>query len=115
MKFRITIIKFLRVDSNQVDSSIVKTFSNFLNTQSQFKLNPVKGNPNLFINNPTTNPQQVLIKGLTMNFQIGFTYNISDPDLSYFITNTQIDREIQNVRLSHSFLHNLKYDISYRD
>ena len=112
MNFQITVIKFLRVNSNQVDSSIVKTVSNFLNTQSQFKLNPVKGNPNLFINNPITNPQQVLIKGSTMIFLNGYTYNISDPDLSYFITNTRIDREIQNVvRLIYSFLHNLKYDI----
>ena len=45
-------------NSNQVDSSIVKTVSNLLNTQSQFRLEPVEGNPNLFIINPFTNPQQ---------------------------------------------------------
>ena len=40
-------------NSNQVHSSLVKTVSNLLNTQSQFKLQPVEGNPNLFIINPT--------------------------------------------------------------
>ena len=50
------------VYSNQVDSSIVKTVSNLLNTQSQFRLEPVEGNPNLFIINPFTNPQQVIFK-----------------------------------------------------
>ena len=50
------------VNSNQVDSSIVKTVSNLLNTKSQFRLEPVEGNPNLFIIIPFTNPQQVLIK-----------------------------------------------------
>ena len=69
-------------NSNQVDSSIVKTVSNLLNTQSQFRLDPVEGNPNLFIINPFTNPQQVLIKGSTMTFQNGNTYNLNDPDLS---------------------------------
>ena len=54
------------VNSNQVDSSIVKTsiVSNLLydKNKSQFSLEPVEGNPNLFTTNPH-NPQQVLIKG----------------------------------------------------
>ena len=80
------------VDSNQVDSSIVKTVFNLLNNKnkSQFSLEPVEDNPNLFIFNPH-NPQQVLIKSSLMTFEIGNTYNLNDPDLSYFITNTQSD------------------------
>ena len=89
------------VNSNQVDSTIIRTVSNLLNdkNKSQFSLEPVtqfgEGNPNLFTINPT-DPQQVLIKGSTMTFQNGNTYNLNDPDLKYFITNTQKDKEIQN-------------------
>ena len=70
------------VNSNQVDSSIIKTISNLLNTQSQFSLEPIKGNPYLFTINPH-NPQQVLIKGSTMNFGNGQSYDSNDPDLQY--------------------------------
>ena len=61
------------VNSNQVDSSFIKTVSNLLNdkNKSQFSLEPIKGNPrcsaNLFTINPH-NPQQVLIKGSRMTF-----------------------------------------------
>ena len=61
------------VNSNQVDSSIVKTVSNLLNdkNKSQFSLEPItQDNPNLFTINPH-NPQQVLIKGSTMIFENG--------------------------------------------
>ena len=102
-------------NSNQVDSSIVKTVSNLLNTQSQFRLEPVEGNPNLFIINPFTNPQQVLIKGSTMTFQNGNTYYLNDPDLSNFITNTQIDKIPQNTNEIYSFLNDMKYNIYYGD
>ena len=78
--------------SNQVASSIVKIVSNLLNTQSQFKLQPKEGYPYLFTINPS-NPQQVLIKGSTMTFPNGNTYNLNDPDRSYFITNTQRDKK----------------------
>ena len=50
-----------------------------------------------------------------MIFQNGNTYNLNDPDLSYFITNTQIDKEIQNENLIHSFLKDMKYDLNYGD
>ena len=103
------------VNSNQVDSSIVKTVSNLLNTQSQFRLEPVEGNPNLFIINPFTNPQQVLIKGSTLTYQNGNTYNLNDPDLSNFITNTQIDKKPQNIDLIYSFLNDMKYNLNYGD
>ena len=105
------------VNSNQVDSTIIKTVSNLLNNKnkSQFSLEPVdEGNPNLFIINPT-NPQQVLIKGSTMTFQNGNTYNLKDPDLQYFITNTQFDKQLQNVGLILNFLNDMKYNINYGD
>ena len=104
------------VNSNQVDSSIVKTVSNLLNdnNKSQFSLEPVEGSSNLFTINPT-DPQQVLIKGSTMIFQNGNTYYLNDPDLSNFITNTQIDKIPQNTNLIYSFLNDMKYNINYGD
>ena len=73
------------VNSNQVDSSIVKTVSNLLNdkNKSQFSLEPMtQDNPNLFTINPH-NPQQVLIKGSTMTFENGNSYDLSIPHLHY--------------------------------
>ena len=105
---------FKDATSNQVDSSIVKTVCNLLNTQIQFRLEPVEGNPNLFIINPFTNPQQVLIKGSTMTFQNGNTYYLNDPDLSNFITNTQHDK-IKNIAVKYSFLRDMNYDLNYGD
>ena len=104
------------VNSNQVDSTIIKTVSNLLNdkNKSQFSLEPVEGNPNLFTINPT-NPQQVLIKGSTITFENGNTYNLNDPDLSNFITNTQLDKEMHNENLIHSFLNDMKYNLNYGD
>ena len=101
-------------NSNQVDSSIVKTVSNLLNTQSQFRLEPVEGNPKFFIINPFTNPQQVLIKGSTMTFQNGNTFYLNDPDLSNFITNTQHDK-IKNIAVKYNFLRDMNYDLNYGD
>ena len=104
------------VNSNTVDSSIVKTVSNLLNdnNKSQFSLEPVEGSSNLFTINPT-DPQQVLIKGSTMTFQNGNTYYLNDPDLSKFITNTQFDKEIQNENLIYNFSKDMKYDLNYGD
>ena len=75
----------------------------------------MEGNPNLFIINPFTNPQQVLIKGSTLTYQNGNTYNLNDPDLSNFITNTQIDKIPQNIDLIFSFLNDMKYNLNYGD
>ena len=102
------------VNSNQVDSSIVKTVSNLLNdnNKSRFSLEPVEGSSNLFTINPH-NPQQVLIKGSTMTFQNGNTYYLNDPDLSYFITNTHFDNLPQNSNIIYSFLNDMKYNIYY--
>ena len=104
------------VNSNTVDSSFVKTVSNLLNdnNKSQFSLEPMEGSSNLFTINPT-DPQQVLIKGSTMTFENGNTYNLNDPDLSYFITNAQLDTQPQNVNLIYSFLNDMKYNINYGD
>ena len=108
------------VNSNQVDSSIVKTVSNLLNdkNKSQFSLEPIGGYPhsstNLFTINPH-NPQQVLIKGSTMTFENGNSYNLNDPDLQYFITNTQFDKQINNWDSIYNFLNDMKYDLNYGD
>ena len=113
------------VNSNQVDSSIVKTVSNLLNdkNKSQFSLEPftqsfaivnAQNNPNLFTINPH-NPQQVLIKGSTMTFENGNSYNLNDPDLQYFITNTQFDKQINNWDSIYNFLNDMKYDLNYGD
>ena len=104
------------VNSNQVDSSIVKTVSNLLNdnNKSQFSLEPVERSSNLFTINPT-DPQQVLIKGSTMTFPNGNTYYLNDPDLSYFITNTHFDNLPQNNNIIYSFLNDMKYNIKYGD
>ena len=71
------------VNSNQVDSSIVKTVSNLLidKNKSQFSLEPItQDNPNLFTINPS-NPQQVLIKNTTLTFLgSGNIYDLNDPD-----------------------------------
>ena len=104
------------VNSNQVDSSIIKTVSNLLNdkNKNQFSLEPIMGNPrssaNLFTIN-LHNPQQVLIKGSTMTFENGQSYDLSDTDLQYFITNTQFDREMNNLNTIYSFLIDIKYNI----
>ena len=104
------------VNSNQVDSSIVKTVSNLLidNNKSQFSLEPVEGSSNL-LTIITHNPQQVLIKGSTMTFQNGNTYYLNDPDLSCFITNTHFDNLPQNSNIIYSFLNDMKYYIYYGD
>ena len=109
------------VNSNQVDSAIIKTVSNLLNdkNKSQFSLEPVtqsgESNPNLFIINPI-NPPQVLIKNNTLTvLSSGNKYNLNDPDLSYFITNAQLDTQPQNVNQIYSFLNDMKYNINYGD
>ena len=104
------------VNSNQVDSSIVKTVSNLLNDKNkiQFSLEPIESYPNSFTINPH-NPQQVLIKGSTMTFENGNSYNLNDPDLQYFITNTQFDKQIKNWDSVYNFLNDMKYDLNYGD
>ena len=107
------------VNSNQVDYSIVKTVSNFFNdkNKSQFSLEPIthgNGNPNLFTIDPS-NPQHVIIKGSTMTFENGNSFNLNDPDLQYFITITKFDREINNVNIIFNFLNDMKFNISYGD
>ena len=104
------------VNSNQVDSSIIKTVSNLLNdkNKSQFSIEPIEGYPNLFTINPH-NPQQVLIKGSTMTFENGNSYDLNHPDLQYFITNTQFDKPINGWDSIYTFLNDMKYDLNYGD
>ena len=101
------------VDSNTVDSSIVKTVSNLLNdkNKSQFSLEPEESNSSLFTINHTI-PQLVQIKDSTMTFKIGNTYNLNDQDLQNFITNTQLDKKPQNVDVIYTFLNYMKYIIN---
>ena len=61
------------------------------------------------------NPQQVLIKGSTMTFENGHSYDLDDPDLQNFISNTQFNREIDNMNIIHDFLSDMKYNINYGD
>ena len=77
-------------------------------------MEPVEGSSNLFTINHT-NPQLVLIKGNTITFENGNSYNLNDPDLAHFITNTQIDREINNFDLIYNFLIDMKYNFNYGD
>ena len=71
----------------------------------------MQGYSNLFTINPT-NPQEVLIKGSAMTFQSRNAFNLKDSDLYCFITNTQFDREIQNVGLTYTFLYDMHYNIN---
>ena len=73
------------------------------------------GNPNLITINPP-NPQQVPIKNTTLTFSgSGNVYDLNDPDLQYFITNTQFDKQINNLDTIYSFLNDMKYTTSYGD
>ena len=47
-----------------------------------------------------------------MTFQNGNTHNLYDQDLQYFITNTQMNKEPQNLELIHNFMDDLKYNIN---
>ena len=45
----------------------------------------------------------------------GNIYDLNDPDLQYFITNTKLDREIDNKNIIYSFLNDMNYNINYGD
>ena len=48
-----------------------------------------------------------------MTFESGNSYDLIDPDLRYFITNTNFDREIDSLNLIYSFLNDMKYNINF--
>ena len=50
-----------------------------------------------------------------MTFENGNSYDLSDPDLQYFITNTQFDKPINNWGPIYNFLNDMKYDLNYGD
>ena len=50
-----------------------------------------------------------------MTFENGNSYNLKDPDLQYFITNTKFDRETDKKIIIYSFLNDMKYNITYGD
>ena len=41
-------------------------------------------------------------------------YNLNDPDISNFITNSQHDN-LKNISMKYSFLRDMNYDINYED
>ena len=43
----------------------------------------------------------------------GNIYDLNDLDIQYFITNTQFDRQLQNVNTIFNFLNDTKYNINY--
>ena len=47
-----------------------------------------------------------------MTFEIGNTYILNDPDLTYFIPNTQSDTLPQNKTLIYNLLIDMKYNIN---
>ena len=106
------------VNSNKVDSSIAKTVINLLNdkNKSRFCLEPINDNPNLFTIN-SSNLQQLLIKLTFMTFLTFFnhTYDLHDPVLQFFITNTQFVREINNVNIIFNFSNDLNSNINNGD
>ena len=50
-----------------------------------------------------------------MTFENGNSYDLSNPDLQYFITNTQFDKPIKNWGPIYNFLNDMKYDLNYGD
>ena len=50
-----------------------------------------------------------------MTFENGHSYDLNDPDVQYFITNTQLDRQLQNMNIIYNFLNDMKYNINYGD
>ena len=48
-----------------------------------------------------------------MTFENGNSYDLSDPDLQYFITNTQFDKPINSWDSICTFLNDMKYDLNY--
>ena len=50
-----------------------------------------------------------------MTFQNGNTYDLNVPDLSNFITKTQLDTQPQNMNLINFFLYDMKYNIQKGD
>ena len=45
----------------------------------------------------------------------GNKYNLNDPDLQYFVTNTQFDREIHFIHIIYTFLNDMKNNLNYGD
>ena len=50
-----------------------------------------------------------------MTFENGNSYDLSHPDLQYFITNTQFDKPINSWSPIYNFLNDMKYDLNYGD
>ena len=87
MKLQIAIIKYSLslLILIKLILQLLRQFLIYLMTKkSQFSLEPVEFNPNIFTINPT-NPQQVLIKGTSLTYlSSGNTYDLSGTDLSFY-------------------------------
>ena len=101
------------VKSNMIDSNIVQTLSNIMNTKnkSQFSLNYNKL-LNTFTINPQ-NPQPVKIEGYNMIFKNGNTYDMRDRNLAYFLSNSNMnENNIIDDELIYNFYKDVKYDLN---
>ena len=82
-------------ESNTVDPKIIQTVANLLNdkNKSQFSIEPVdEQHPNIFTINPQIDPQRILIEGTKLYFENGNNYDLTVPEISNFLTNTQIKK-----------------------
>ena len=101
------------VKSNMIDSNIVQTLSNIMNTKnkSQFGLNYDKIQ-NTFTINPV-NPQRVKIEGYNMMFKNGNVYDMRDKDLAHFLSNSNKNKNnITDDELIYKFYKDVKYDLN---
>ena len=79
------------IQTNTVDSSIIKTTSNLLTNKDKSQSTP---SLNIFTNNPH-NPQRVMIQNSHIGFRNGYKFDQMNSHLFYFITNTKIQKKLQ--------------------
>ena len=101
------------VKPNMIDSNIVQTLSNIMNTKnkSQFSLSYNKLQ-NFFTINPVS-PQSVKKEGYNMIFKNGNVYDMRDKDLAYFLSNSNMnENNITDDELLYQFYKDVKYDLN---
>ena len=100
------------VKSKTIDTNILPTLSNIMNitNKSQFKLN-YDDTLKSFIINP--NKQlPVKIEGNNMIFENGNKYDMNNKDLSYFLSNSNINvNDIKDHKLIANFCKDVEYDL----
>ena len=50
-----------------------------------------------------------------MTLENGHSYDLYEPDLQYFITNTKFDKQINNLDTIFNFLNDMNYNINHGD